>query len=232
MKRDQLLFPIDSNHESCTGWACTGHWDHQTFWWETECKEMKERADTEFEWNRNWPMPRLEHGLATLLWHWQSSGRSVEQLQAGQISNVCILRDCTHTSPIGGTITFLIRELIEKENNPVFNCPEQLNRWPCHWLSPSVSQSLTYSTFTFGHTKSDPRDLWPLRHFTLYQSDEETWPDQHFDIFEKNYNFWQFLTIFEEKNTSCWQVLHFWQFFTIFTIFTILECFWQFFLTI
>ena len=138
MKRDPLLFPIDSNHESCTGWACTGHWDHQTFWWETECKEMKERADTEFEWNRNWPMPRLEHGLATLLWHWQSSGRSVEQLQAGQISNVCILRDCTHTSPIGGTITFLIRELIEKENNPVFNCPEQLNRWP------SSSICLTY----------------------------------------------------------------------------------------
>ena len=38
----------------------------------------------------------------------------------------------------------------------IFSCPEQLNRWPCHWLSHS-------QYFYFWHTKSDPRDLWPLR---------------------------------------------------------------------
>ena len=39
----------------------------------------------------------------------------------------------------------------------IFSCPEQLNRWPCHWLTDS-------GYFTDWHTKSDPRDLWPLRH--------------------------------------------------------------------
>ena len=34
----------------------------------------------------------------------------------------------------------------------IFSCPEQLDRWPCH--------SLTYKE----HTKSNPRDLWPLKH--------------------------------------------------------------------
>ena len=43
----------------------------------------------------------------------------------------------------------------------IFSCPEQLNRWPCH----SLTDSLTHSQyFYFWHTKSDPRDLWPLRH--------------------------------------------------------------------
>ena len=45
--------------------------------------------------------------------------------------------------------------------NLVFSCPEQLNRWPCHSLSQSVSHS---QHFNFWHAKSDPRDLWPLRH--------------------------------------------------------------------
>ena len=39
----------------------------------------------------------------------------------------------------------------------IFSCPEQLNRWPCHSLTNS-------GYFTNWHTKSDPRDLWLLRH--------------------------------------------------------------------
>ena len=39
----------------------------------------------------------------------------------------------------------------------LFSCPKQLNRWPCHWLTQS-------GYFYFCHTKSDPRDLWRLRH--------------------------------------------------------------------
>ena len=39
-----------------------------------------------------------------------------------------------------------------------FSCPEQLNRWPCHSLTHSVTN------FYFCHTKSNPRDLLPLRH--------------------------------------------------------------------
>ena len=37
----------------------------------------------------------------------------------------------------------------------VFSCPEQLNRWPCHWLT----EWLLILTL-----QSDPRDLWHLRH--------------------------------------------------------------------
>ena len=44
----------------------------------------------------------------------------------------------------------------------LFSCPEQLNRWPCHSLTDSLSQSLTH--FYFCHTKSNPRALLPLRH--------------------------------------------------------------------
>ena len=40
----------------------------------------------------------------------------------------------------------------------VFSCPEQLNRWPCH----SLTESLTHwEYFYFWHITSDPRDLFP-----------------------------------------------------------------------
>ena len=69
-----------------------------------------------------------------------------------------------------------------------FSCPQQLNRWPCplvRWSDQTNNQSLHKSTewprtlvtfetfgqsltdsqyFYFWHTKSDPRDFWPLRH--------------------------------------------------------------------
>ena len=50
-----------------------------------------------------------------------------------------------------------------------FSCSEQLNRWPGHWLT----HSLTYSGyFYFWHTKSNPR---PVTFETFDQSVEETW---------------------------------------------------------
>ena len=58
-----------------------------------------------------------------------------------------------------------------------------------------MTLSLTH-TFWFWHTKSDPRDLWPLRH--LIRVIKKTWSDQHFDIFFTSIdfdNFWQFLII-------------------------------------
>ena len=44
----------------------------------------------------------------------------------------------------------------------LFSCPEQLNRWPCHWLTHSVTQSLRVLLLLTLQT--DPRDLRPLRH--------------------------------------------------------------------
>ena len=44
-----------------------------------------------------------------------------------------------------------------------FSCPEQLNRWPCHSLTESLSHSLS-QYFYFWHTQSDTRELWPLKH--------------------------------------------------------------------
>ena len=49
----------------------------------------------------------------------------------------------------------------QKLDGCLFSCPEQLNRWPCHSLTHSLTQS---QYFYFWHTKNDPRDLWPLRH--------------------------------------------------------------------
>ena len=43
-----------------------------------------------------------------------------------------------------------------------FSCPQQLNRWPCHWLTDSVTDWLTVLLLL--KLQSDPRDLWPLRH--------------------------------------------------------------------
>ena len=47
----------------------------------------------------------------------------------------------------------------------IFSCPKQLNRWPCHSLTHWLTHWLTdWQYFYFWHTKSAPRDLWPLRH--------------------------------------------------------------------
>ena len=35
-----------------------------------------------------------------------------------------------------------------------FSCPEQLNRWPCHWVTHLLILTL----------RNNPRDFWPLRH--------------------------------------------------------------------
>ena len=63
----------------------------------------------------------------------------------------------------------------------IFSCPQQLNRWPCHWLTNWLSH------FYFCDITEWPKRLVTFE--TFDQSDEETWPVQHFDIF------WQFSTI-------------------------------------
>ena len=42
----------------------------------------------------------------------------------------------------------------------IFSCPKQLNRWPCH----SLTHSLTHSTFTFDIQRANPEtcDLWDI----------------------------------------------------------------------
>ena len=93
-----------------------------------------------------------------------------------------------------------------------------------HWVSQD---------FTTSHSKSDPRDLWPLRHL----SDEQTWPDQHFDFFWQCWQFWQFgqfwkIWPFWQFMKICdtfgnfWIFLHCLHFFTLLTILPILAIFW------
>ena len=81
-----------------------------------------------------------------------------------------------------------IGQFWEKNVVVIFSCPQQLNRWPCHWLSQSL-------TFTFDITE------WPERLVTFEtfdQSDEETWPTfwqffDNFDFFKFFFDiFWQF----------------------------------------
>ena len=71
------------------------------------------------------------------------------------------------------------------------SCPEQLNRWPCHSLTESL-------TFWFWHAKSDPRDLWPLRHLirVMRKNDLRQFLTTLtvFDFFLDEFDyFWQFL---------------------------------------
>ena len=68
-----------------------------------------------------------------------------------------------------------------------FSFPEQLNRWPCHSVSHSVTQSLTVRLLLTNKER-------PKRHVTFEtfdQSDEEIWNDHFFQTFS---NF--FLSIF------------------------------------
>ena len=46
----------------------------------------------------------------------------------------------------------------------VFSCPQQLNRWPCHWLTDSLTHWLSHSTFTFDIKRAtqDTCDLWNI----------------------------------------------------------------------
>ena len=82
--------------------------------------------------------------------------------------------------------------------------PEQLNRWPCHWLT---------QYFYFWHSKSDPGDLWHL-------NDEKTWPDQHFDNLDFFTIFYIFYTFKKMKFfENLWTFWEFW--FTIFVNLTI-----------
>jgi len=88
--------------------------------------------------------------------------------------------------------------------NHLFSCPKQLNRWPCHSLTHWLTHSLTdWQYFYFWHTKSDPRDLWPLRHFIRVMRKHDL------------KIVWNFFGTFEEL---------FWNFFG-----TFLELFWNFF---
>ena len=85
----------------------------------------------------------------------------------------------------------------------------QLNRWPCHSLSHSVTQWLSDSVshFLFLTLKSDPRDLWPLRHLiTVMRKHDLT---NFLTIFDDNF-WWQFwwqffMTIFYDN--FWWQFL-------------------------
>ena len=51
--------------------------------------------------------------------------------------------------------------MVEHHNICLFSCPEQLKRWPCHWLTDSLTKD-----FTTWQKKSNPRDLWPLGHLS------------------------------------------------------------------
>ena len=57
------------------------------------------------------------------------------------------------------------KNLVQSSKTVSFCCC--LNRWPCQWLTESLSH-LRY--FYFWHKKSDSWDLWPFRHLTRVMS--------------------------------------------------------------
>ena len=77
----------------------------------------------------------------------------------------------------------------------IFSCPEQLNRWPCHWLNFFLQFWHFLTTLT---TFDNFWEFWQfLRVLTIFESFDNFW--QFFDIF------WQFLTIL----TIFWSFLQF-----------------------
>ena len=65
------------------------------------------------------------------------------------------------SSDHGDKVPMLIMPMVAWIRNIIFSYPEQLNRWPCH----SPTHSVTQGTFTFDIQRATlERDLWPLRH--------------------------------------------------------------------
>ena len=130
----------------------------------------------------------------------------------------------------------------------VFSCPQQLNRWPCHSLTDSLSH---WGYFYFWHYRvTPPRDLWPLRHLIRVMRKHDltnmlkilTFFDNfqqfltiltifnffgNFDIF---WQFWPFLTILTifDNSDHFYNFWQFWQFSTMLTIFDNFDHFQQF----
>ena len=90
-----------------------------------------------------------------------------------------------------------------------FSSPEQLNRWP--WLTDWLTKD-----FTTWQEKSDPRDLWPMRHLitvmekiflNFVDNFYKFWFFYHFDIFWNNVDdLWLFvkmLKIFDKFDNLC-----------------------------
>ena len=54
-----------------------------------------------------------------------------------------------------------------------FSCSEQLNCWPCHWLTDSPTEG----NFTSDIQRATlAGDLWPLRHLIRVMRRDMTWP--------------------------------------------------------
>ena len=75
------------------------------------------------------------------------------------------------------------------------SCPQQLNRWPWHSLTESLTQWLLILTL-----QSDPRDLWPLRHLIRVMRKHDLT-----NILTIFWQFWQLFTCFDNFQ-------QFWQF--------------------
>ena len=153
------------------------------------------------------------------------------------------------------SLNFLaITETILKAHFSAMKLPGWFNF--CTFLAvqnSSIGDIVTHSQyFYFWHTKSNPRDLWPLRHLIRVSKwwGNMTWPTfwqlvtiltfltvffyifflkilKIFNNFDNFRQFWQLSTIF--KNVD-----NFWQFLQLLTIFDNIDNFWQYwqFLTI
>ena len=84
-----------------------------------------------------------------------------------------------------------------------FSCPQQLNRWPCHWLTDSVTDWLTVLLLL--KLQSDPRDLWPLRHlFRVMRRHHMTKKNWQTKTKTKTKTFWEhLLRAIREMSSLC-----------------------------
>ena len=111
------------------------------------------------------------------------------------------------------TLSWLVfpRPVLKANIKYILSCPEHLNRWPCH--------SLTHSIFTFDLQRAtlETCDLWDIL--------SEWWGNMTWPTF---WQFWQFLTFFDNFQQFPTILDNFWQFLIVWTIFESFYIFWEF----
>ena len=116
----------------------------------------------------------------------------------------------------------------------IFSCPQQLNRWPCHWLTHFYFWQVTSDKWQFLRFFDNFQQFSTI--LTIWDNFDNFWQFlivwTIFESFDNFWEFWQFLTIF--TIWQCWNFLtifnnhdNFWQFLQFF--FTIMTIFYNFY---
>ena len=99
--------------------------------WAQNCKCGEKYKISGMGWDK---VPETERGCQTEIWT-----PELLAIAKGSRSPLMSVPDCSFYSHITG--------FCQLEKLSIFSCPKQLNRWPCHSLTQSVTHSLLLLTY-------------------------------------------------------------------------------------